>query len=277
MEKSREKIDDSVRDYVSEKRRSLGKHPEIEELTAYRQGDLGASAVEEIRDHLTLCEECSDLLLDLASFTELEPPSEDYRLSPQDVADQKAELLARVSAEEASGGKVLTFTPRPESVVTTREVRVIPGWYHGVAAALLAAAVGLGFWVAMLKGAPKPSSSGINLAQVNLAPSGLRGGPAEEVASLDEDLFMLLDLYDKTPSENYRVEIYADKVEKSLWSREGFKLHEGAYLTMLFPREIPLAQRYKIQVYGLRGAAPELLAEYFLRIQGDKPDETDAR
>lgn len=282
MEKRREKIDDSVRGYASEKRRSLVEHPEIEDLTAYRRGELGAAAVEEIRDHLTLCEECSDLLLDLASFAELEPPIEAYRLSERDVAEQKADLLERISAEkdsaeedsaeEDSGGKVLSFTPRSPPPAAG-EVRVIPGWYHAVAASFLAAAVGLGFWSVSLRQQIGTVAPEFNYRIIPLWPLDedvFRGSEGPESSPVSPELGLMVQMLidEEVVHREYRVVVYgADGGE--LWNRGGLVRVAGrpaVYVPVAFPPELWVPRALRIKLYGLADEGAELVAEYELNL-----------
>lgn len=49
-------------------------HAEPRELVAYHAGQMADEDAERLRDHLALCSECSDLLLDLIHFDDLELP-----------------------------------------------------------------------------------------------------------------------------------------------------------------------------------------------------------
>lgn len=69
-------LDDALLAYVREA--EPGEHPTPEELEALRAGDLPVKKAERVEEHLALCAECTDLMLDLADFLEDGPemPSE---------------------------------------------------------------------------------------------------------------------------------------------------------------------------------------------------------
>lgn len=279
MENSREKIDASVRGYVAEKRRSLDAHPEVEELVAYHRCQLTDTTRETIRDHLALCEECTQLVLDLANFSELEPPSDDYRLSTADVAAQREDLLDRIRDEETPAAKILEFGPQadPEAVATVKPP--IPWWYHTAAAALLVATIGLGYrelsrFPGAGTGAERPISSYTNVVTRFLLSEEERfrgGGEKTVVYAPPEDLLILrLTYLGKTSYQDYRVEVFDDQ-GRFLWGRAGYRSQDGGQITVIFPPEHRSAARFQLKLYGMTGAGPELLAEYSVVVSAEKP------
>jgi anti-sigma factor RsiW len=48
-------------------------HPALEELAAYHRGELPEAEAERVREHLALCRDCADLLLDWRDFARDEP------------------------------------------------------------------------------------------------------------------------------------------------------------------------------------------------------------
>jgi hypothetical protein len=119
-----------IRAYAEAERRNLGPHLDAEDLVAYHERRLAGDAAERVRDHLVLCPECSDLLLDL---DELAAPSQSAGapdLTTAEIESSWRDLSSRLQAEEAP---VVHFPRRTGSPV-------LP-W--AVAAALLLAVVGL--------------------------------------------------------------------------------------------------------------------------------------
>lgn len=60
----------------AEARRALAaepRHPSLERLVAYHDGEVRGAEAEAVRDHLALCRECADLLLDYRDFAREEP------------------------------------------------------------------------------------------------------------------------------------------------------------------------------------------------------------
>lgn len=54
---------------------SQHRHPTPEQLVSYREGKLGAAQEQGVRSHLVTCQECGDLLLDLAALETSEQPT----------------------------------------------------------------------------------------------------------------------------------------------------------------------------------------------------------
>lgn len=280
MAKSRETIDASVRAYAAEKRQSLDAHPEADELAAYHRGGLDEGRRESIRDHLALCGDCTRLVLDLASFSELEPPSEEYRLTDDDVADLRAKVGARLDdGEPRAPGKLLDFTPRtapPEPEEAPRQVRAIPWWYHTVAAALLVAVVGLSLQVMELRrsvgGVPAGNlPSRDNYRPISLVPSDedLRGGVQGQsaCAASGGGLFVILTYLEKTTYSTYRVDI-SDDQGQLLSTIEDRRLLDDL-VTLIFPAEHQKPGEYRLKLYGSSGGEFEPLADYDLTLLDD--------
>ncbi len=271
MEKRRETLDGSVKDYAAEKRRSIDGHPKVEMLAAYHRGGLPEEAREEIRDHLTFCEECASLVLDLDNFAKLAPPGEEYRLSDRDVATQKEALKARIHEQEEPTAKLLTFSRRAEPS-EERARSSIPWWYHGAAAALFVVCMGLAFRVATLRQTvAERSFSIVNPTVETLLPSngGLRGSAPQEALHVPprRDLVLVLVLLEKTSFPDYRVEIYGEE-DRLLWSGDGFEPSGEGQFSLVFPRELPKDGSFRLELYGVAGGERELLAEYPLSLVG---------
>lgn len=102
-------------------------HPGPETLFAYHERSLSAAEAERVQEHLVECRECADVVVDFAAFPDLEPPSEEHRLTPVAVRSQWRELQARIAAGRRPWWQ--------------RHELLLP-----IAAAFFAAAVGLGIW-----------------------------------------------------------------------------------------------------------------------------------
>lgn len=144
MEKrSEDRLSESARAAVrsfAESERQSG-HPSAEELVGYHTDELSDEASAVIREHLALCHECTGVVLDLARFEELQPPTEADQLSDDDVALLKRSLDDRLQAEGLSGG---ALEPATSTDVPVPVRQVVPPLYWGAMAALLLVALGLG-------------------------------------------------------------------------------------------------------------------------------------
>ncbi|MFL6199854.1 MAG: anti-sigma factor family protein [Thermoanaerobaculia bacterium] len=144
-------LDAALRHLAEQQRRSLTSHPTPQELAAYHAGELPSEAEARILDHLAVCRECSDLLLDLSGFADLKPPAGVPDLTDEQVEEDWQALRARMRKEAP-----LPSPPRTAEVVPIRPAgpsakpeRTYPVWLP-VAASLLAV---LGFSFGLYQGA----------------------------------------------------------------------------------------------------------------------------
>lgn len=87
--------------------RPQSRHAEPEELVAYRAHRLGEDEVEQLRDHLALCPECTELLLDLASFEEIEPRLGVVPVAPdREMVEAYAALMAVAEPRAAAEARL---------------------------------------------------------------------------------------------------------------------------------------------------------------------------
>lgn len=111
-------LDAALRLLVERQRRSLTSHPTPQELAAYHAGELPPEAEAKILDHLAVCRECSDLLLDLSGFADLKPPAGVPELTDEQVEEDWQALRAKMRKEEPA-----QTHPRPAEVVPIRPAR----------------------------------------------------------------------------------------------------------------------------------------------------------
>jgi hypothetical protein len=139
-------LNEALRLLAESERRSLGEHPTPEELAAYRNRELTEPEADRIRDHLALCHDCADLLLDLANFGHLEPPAGVAPASEEEVDRAWESLRSRIAESEAEAPKQLD---RSAPVV---QLRAVPppaeprrrNWQAWALAAMLILTLGLG-------------------------------------------------------------------------------------------------------------------------------------
>ena len=154
MDSERLDIRSSLKALAATARRDLSAHLDPEQLLAYRAGNLSPEAIEPLRDHLALCPECAELLLDLDEFAS-EPPPSAAPVSDRDLEsawkDVRRELVEEGRLEEkalkplgepASARGSSSFARRPER----RQSRWL---VYGLAASLVAC-LGLATWVVTL-------------------------------------------------------------------------------------------------------------------------------
>jgi len=73
-------------------------HPSPEALRAYQKGELPEKEQEKMRDHLVFCEDCSETVLDLATFFSGAPRQ--GRLDPDELVEAWNDLVENLDQEE---------------------------------------------------------------------------------------------------------------------------------------------------------------------------------
>ena len=119
-------------------------HPKPEMLAAYHAGELTEPEERRLQDHLVGCPECAALLLDLDGLAD--PGFGAGSLAPADQEALWKSLQAEIGKEEPVVPASLTAP-----VVPLRRRSTSPRWLPALAAALLAATIGLSVWVASLR------------------------------------------------------------------------------------------------------------------------------
>lgn len=131
-------LDAALRHLAEQQRRSLTSHPTPQELAAYHAGELPPEAEARILDHLAICRECSDLLLDLSGFADLKPPEGVPELTDEQVEQDWQALRSRMRVGEGGTEE----EGRVAAVVPIRSVGPAPkqerSYWLPIAASLLA-------------------------------------------------------------------------------------------------------------------------------------------
>lgn len=142
-------------------------HPGLERLLAYRDGELGEEAYEEIQEHLSLCKECTGLLLELEQFRAdaaagERGPSEEERQAAW--AALRGELRQEREAQAIGAAPVISWEERR---------RAGPSWTVVALAAALALTV-LGLVFVLQQGKKLRESDQAHLAAVRREAEELR-------------------------------------------------------------------------------------------------------
>ncbi|HEX6201149.1 MAG TPA: zf-HC2 domain-containing protein [Thermoanaerobaculia bacterium] len=74
MSRDRSDLREALQDGAARTAGAGSGHPALDELAAYHRGELPEAEAERVREHLALCRECADLLLDWRDFARDEPP-----------------------------------------------------------------------------------------------------------------------------------------------------------------------------------------------------------
>jgi Putative zinc-finger len=125
----------ALRELAAEESADLGPHAGLKRLIAYRRGTLPAAEREALQEHLSLCDRCARLLLELRDFEAASAGGE--AAGPESLRQEAWESLARrLPAIRPVAGAARHQEPRQRA----------PRFLSGLAAALLLAALGLSIW-----------------------------------------------------------------------------------------------------------------------------------
>jgi len=250
---------------------NCGEHPDAETLAAYHARELPEEEERRVQDHLLVCRECAELLLDLEGLGDPDfgqdveiPAGTDEALWErlrQEIRDDPRPTLRA----EAAPATVVPFAPRRRNAP--------PPWMSALAAALLVAVIGLSVWVASLRQTVRD----LSLPEVNapvLEPvlSGIgqrEGGPApaaEEVSSGVRLFALILSPVRRGDFQDYDVEI--SRAGGGVVRREtGLRPNAYGSFSLIETRSSLGPGDYQIRLFGIgSGGQRENLGEYALRV-----------
>jgi len=258
---------------IDRDRRGLAEHPTPEELVDYHAGELPAEEQDDLRNHLVLCHDCADLLLDLVSFAEFTPPEQTPSLADGEVKNAWQNLQPRLMAREeplpavaqlaewrreGGGGD---FVPRRRLMQA-----------YAIAATLLVGVVGLGMWAGSLqKSLQEASKPRIDIPVVYIPPEGgTRGGDDETpvIAGTKNRPVIALQLIEVPEHPEYSATLF-DGTGQAVW--EIPRLHRRDDETLTFELKDGLQPgKCEIRLFASGGKQSEPLAKYPLIISAEK-------
>jgi len=245
-------------------------HPSSDELAAYHDGELPPAEAARVQDHLLLCENCTELLLDLEALRG-DPGFGGQRPAPAAEIEAVLRGLRAQAARSAPAPLPPTAAPpRPrERPRQGREAR----WLRALAASLLVAVGGLSLWVANLRGTVGDfSRPQLNAPILDLSPGGARSEDAHPtVLRLPRRLqIFTLVLNPASPQSfpGYNVEIEREG-GGVVWSGGGLEKNAFGSFSLALPRVLVPDGAYTIRLFGhpegrMRG---EPLGEYHFKIE----------
>jgi hypothetical protein len=241
-------------------------HPEPETLAAYHGGELPEDEAQRLQEHLLACPECAALLLDLDGLAD---PG--FGAGSLSAADQEA-LWGRIAAEIQKEAPALApVVPLRRPSRSSRSTPQ-PRWLQALAAALLAATVGLSAWVASLRhtvealNRPEPNAPVIDLYSGTSRSAG-SPRPGAIVPGNFRFFTVILHPPHARSTSRYRVEIVRAE-GGSVWSRGGIMPDPLGPLPLTLTRSLIGPGEYWIRLFEETGNPKEPLVDYGLRIEG---------
>lgn len=243
-----------LRAVAAARSRGLGEHPSPDELVDYHLECLAAEEADRIQDHLTLCRECSQVVLDLAALSH--PVPEEGALPAVD-RDREWERLEERLAQEAG----------TESSRFSRKRRII--W---ALAASLVAALGLFGWnIALRKELSETRRPRADIALADLSPEAqgvTRSPEAPTQVHLRPEqgkLLLLLNLGDLREFPIYRMELL-DSSERVVWTRSRVPRSEDGIFLLELPSRMLEPKVYRVRLYGEGSGKSVALASYSFEV-----------
>lgn len=256
MDGPSEEIAAAVAGWVEARGRPEERHPPAEQLAAYAAGEIGAAEAQRVEAHLVTCRECATLVLDLDELAHA--PAE---AAPADTVDA---LWQAVSREPRPEPARVAATPGPPGETLRRAA--LPRWPLALAAALLAATVGLSLRVVELRRTVgELAQPALNVPVVDLRPVDARNREnGEEIlaeVAAGGPATLALDPGAAPPAGAVTVEI-SRREGGILFRGGGLVLNRFGSYTLSLPSRLP--GEYRLRLFA--GDAKTPFAEYALRI-----------
>lgn len=228
-----------------------GFHPDVEALVDYRHERLPTERREQVAEHVSLCDHCADLLLDLKDFEE----DVDER-TETGVADLRAERDVRALLAEMKSDRPVDRRPSERRV-----------WVRAIAAGFFAVSLGLGLWVQTLRNEIRElHSPQLNVPIVNLRPVGsLRSGGETSRARAEGQRIMVILNPSRLPADvDHRIRLL--EAESEIWSASGLRPTEVGNFYLELPRSLVPPGTYRLVVEPAQAATPTEVSEYRLEV-----------
>lgn len=264
------RLDAALRHLAEQQRRSLTSHPTPQELAAYHAGELPPEAEAKILDHLAICRECSDLLLDLSGFVDLKPPAGVPELTDAQVEEDWQKLRAKMG-KEAPERKPADVVPirgagpagKPERAYSP----LLP-----IAASLLAVlgfsfAIYQSIQVGKLERRFDEQNQPWSPAAVSLDNEIVRSAEEQEVKRVSSEKGAILALY---PDSELTFPAYEAEIVGQVTVPATPPSEDSVSIALLIPpHSLEPGRTYEIHLYGVRGTERKKVGTY--QIQVDEP------
>jgi hypothetical protein len=258
-------LEPTLRALVARERRGLSQHPTPETLIAYHARDLPGAEEEELRDHLVLCPECAELLLDLVSFAEFSPPDETAALANSDVEAAWQKVQPQVADSRIPVVRPIREKHREAAgdFVSRRRLQQA----YAIAATLFLGVVGLSVWgISLNSRLQEKLAPQSDVPVVHLVPEGEGSRGPEDIKPIPAARsVVVLELLGRPPKEEYGVELL-DKAKRSLWiSAPLHRFAEDDVVTFGLPSDLPPGD-YQAQLFAVEKSGREILTTYKISI-----------
>jgi len=243
-----------LRAVAAARSRGLGEHPSPDELVDYHLDGLAAEEADRIQDHLTLCRECSQVVLDLAALSRSTPGEESL---PAIDHNREWERLEERLAREAGTGS--SRFPRKRRII----------W---ALAASLVAALGLFGWnLALRKELSEARRPRADIALADLSPEAQETARSPEAPTRihlrpeQGTLLLVLNLGDLREFPVYRMELL-DSSGGVVWTQSRVPRGEDGTFLLEIPSRMLEPKIYRVRLYGEGSGKSTTLASYSFEV-----------
>ena len=246
-------------------------HPETSRLVAYHRGELPPAEAAAIREHLSLCDPCAEVVLDAADFFAAAADAadeEDEETAPADLDAAWEEIRAATGRGQARPPSPATPAPMPASPPPPRRplYRSLP-FAYGLAATFAVLSLGL----VLFRGASAPSAPQVNAGLYDLTSINAERSERTEPKTIrfrsPEDIALLIlnpEVASHAPRHGVRIRNAQGGV---VWSSEDLEPQEpGGFRLGLTGRGLP-AGRYSVELYGITGSQETPVGTYPIVIE----------
>lgn len=265
-------LEPTLRALVTRDRRGLSQHPTPETLVVYHAGELPNLEEEQLRDHLALCSECAELLLDLVSFADFNPPEETATLADGEVESAWQKVQPQVVVPGIPVVRPIREKHREAAgdLVPRRRLTQV----YAIAATLFLGVVGLSMWGVSLqrriRETLQPSPNTV-IADVQPEQESSRGGVEQEGAvnpGKNRFVLVLHPSLELPEFPSYAVAIRpAGGAGSFRISAEGLVRSADGTLTLgLFSGEPFTPGTYEVDLYGVAKGRREKVERLILHI-----------
>jgi len=262
MSGTRASLADLVRRATDDERRRLGPPPSLDELATYAAGELAEEDAERIRDDLTLRPAGREAVLGLAALSRHEPPSEEHRVSDEEIEEAWQRMEADLGSIRAAGAPA---AGAPAWLVSLKALFRSPLLVPAMAASCALGIAGAALWY-QDRETPRLNVEIFDLVAEDevvrsgdlVPPNAFHPGAGAFVWNLN--------LTDLTPYSAYLVEI-RDAGDAVVWSGRAGGRTSAGNLNVEVPRGFLAAGSYHVRLFGLRDGERELLEAYRVRVE----------
>lgn len=271
MSKSHNSIHDAMIALTREELRSA-EHLSTSRLIAYHRGEIPPTETTAITEHLSLCKQCSSLMLDVAEFfAEEEEDEEDEDATPPNLEPAWQELRGVMSGakQRRPPSPVPVLSPPPAAPPQRSVVRSL-AFAYGVAATCVAVSVGLVVFRETTP--PRPQ---VNTGLYDLRPSGSDRAAATDATPIrfrtpGDSALLILNPEGTPDSARYGVRIRRTNGTTDgaiVWQSEDLVLQAPGGFHLSLPADALPPGRYSLKLYGITQSRETPLGTYPIAIE----------